>query len=83
MALATTDLALGNRSDPYQAKIKPDNHAAHDPEHARILPRVVTEDDSKDDAAKVTRRTHDTREDSIGVGMNVRYKREVGAVASF
>ena len=52
-ALATTDLALGNRPDPGEGQVQANDHYTHDPEHAMVLRAVVAEDDGEDDAAKV------------------------------
>lgn len=81
--LTTTNLPLRNRPHPCQAHVQRNNDAAHDPEDARILPRVVAEDNRKDDSTKVARRADNTRQDTVGVRVNVRHESKVGAIAGF
>jgi hypothetical protein len=63
--LTTTNLALGDRVDPREHEVHDDHHDADDPEHARVVGVVVSEDDGKDDTAKVSCCAHDTRQDTF------------------
>lgn len=60
-ALATTNLALGDRLDPNEHEVHDNHHYANDPEDLGVIGVVVAKDDGVDDTTKVACRTDDTR----------------------
>ena len=51
----TTNLPLGDGSDPAQRKVNSNSHDANNPKHFGVVLVVIPEDDSKDDASKIAR----------------------------
>ena len=49
-----TDLALGDRSDPTQAKVDSDGYDPDDPEDLGVIRAVISEDDGEDDTAQIS-----------------------------
>ena len=49
----TSDLALGDWSNPAEGQVDGNGDDANDPEHLAVILAVVTEDDGKDDTAQV------------------------------
>ena len=79
----TTNLSLGNWSDPAQGHVDGDGDDTDDPEDLRIVVAVVTEDDGEDDASKIANSTGAATDDTVGIGMHVWDEGEVGTVAGF
>jgi len=81
--LATSNLALGNWSDPAKRQVDDDRDYTDDPKYLAVVRTIVTEDNGENDSAQVTHGTGETRDDTIGVWVNVRYKRVIGPIATF
>ena len=60
----TSYLTFRYGTNPTQAQIDSDSNDSDDPEHLAIVFAVVAEDDGEDDAAKVSRCTSDTGNDT-------------------
>jgi hypothetical protein len=58
-------LLLVDRWDPGQRKVDTNVHESDDVEHLAVVGAVVSEDDSEDDATKVTAGTSDTGDDTV------------------
>lgn len=59
--LSATNLVLGNRPNPDEHAVQRYHHYANDPEDLRVVRLVVTEDDGKDNTAKVSGCADNTR----------------------
>lgn len=81
--LATTNLSLRNWVDPRHSQVNANGHNTNNPEGLPIILTLVSEDNSKDDTTKVSASTGDTRDDTVGEGVDVRYEREVGSISGF
>lgn len=81
--LPPANLPLRNRPHPRQTHVQSDDHASHDPEHPRVLTRMVAEDDGEDDTTKVTRCTNNARQDTVSVRVDVRDEGKVGTIPGF
>lgn len=70
--LATTDLSPRDRVDPGDTDIDRNSDHADDPESLAVVGLQVAEDDGEDDTTQVTSGTSYTRDDTVGVWMNMR-----------
>lgn len=78
-----TNLALRKRRHPGHDDIKPNDHAAHNPETLRIIRPMEPEQNRKDHASKISHSADSAAQHAIGVWVYVRNQSEVGTVAGF
>ena len=62
--LTTANLALRNRPDPSKHEIENNSDDTNNPDTARIVRSVVTENNGEDDTAQIARCSDETREDA-------------------
>lgn len=71
-----------NRFDPTDSDVDTYGNDTNDPDRLAKVGCQVSEDDGEDDTTKVAHCTSETRHNSIGVGVNVRYKGIVHTIAT-
>lgn len=88
---SSTNLSLRNRLNPADGQVDTNHEHANDPNTPRVVYHlrtldcidVVSEDDGKDDASKVSAGTGESRHDAIRIRVDVRDQGKVQAVGSF
>ena len=77
-----TNLPLWNGSDPAQGQIDRNGNDTNDPDRLLVILALVPEADGKDDAAQITRTARTTRDDTIGIRMDMWHEAEDGAIGA-
>lgn len=80
-SLAAANLASRNGLDPGGEQVDGNGDDTDDPEGLGVVDALVTEDDGKDDATKVTGGAGHAGDDTVGSGVNVGDEGEAGTVA--
>jgi hypothetical protein len=74
--------SLWHRLDPANSQVDGNGNDTNDPDSLAVVWCKVTEDNGEDDTTKVTTGTGETRNDAVGVGVNVRHEGVVNTVAT-